>query len=343
MFSKLVGNESAKGSIRQLISAGRIPNSLLFTGPAGVGKKQFAFELARAMVCKSISEKPCGLCSACIRVSPFIPPPSDKKDDFKKVFFGMHPDIGMVVPFNRNLLVDTIRALEKEAHFRPYEGEARVFIVNDAEKLNDEASNALLKTLEEPAPTTFLILVTARPAVLLPTIRSRCQTIRFAPVSTMSIETLLRTERGLSSEDADLVARLTNGSVARALDFDLGQFRVQREAQLANIEKALVKRDRAALVRASEQMNDAKNRDLYEQNLEILETLVRDIWVIKSGSDPSSVRNTDLLEHLNATAEVVSHDSLADTLAEIEMLRQSLFVNINRKSATEALFMKMSA
>ena len=342
MFSKLIGNEGVKASLRQLLSAGRVPNSLLFTGPEGVGKKQFALELARAFVCQDPEQKHvCSDCSACTRVSTFHTPVSEKGDDYDRVFFSDHPDVGLVVPYKRNLRVGAVRALEVQANFRPYEARARVFIIDDADKMNDAASNALLKTLEEPPSSSYIILIASRPNMLMSTTRSRCQTIRFAPVSAMAIETFVRTERGLGSEDANLMARLTNGSVARALEFDIGKFRAQREVQLTNVEKALVKMDRPALVRASEQMNDAKNRDLFEQNLEILESLIRDLWLIKSGSDLDSIRNADILVSLKAMADV-SLSRLTDSLAEIELLRQSFFVNINRKSATEALFMKMS-
>ncbi len=345
MFSHLIGNEEVQDRVRTLLGSGRLPNSLLFTGPDGVGKKHFALELARVLVCRSPNDaNACGTCAACLRVGTFeIPEPTDKtKDQFKKVFYGEHLDVGIVVSYKRLILVDAIRDLESAGSFRPYEAEARVFIVDDADKMNDAASNALLKTLEEPPSTTYIVLITSRPNMLFPTIRSRCQTIRFAPVSAVAIATLMRTERGLDSNDANLTARLANGSVARALDFDLDEFRAQREVQLANLERALVKMDRSALVRASEQMNDARNKDLYEQNLEILESLVRDIWLIKRGSDPGSIRNLDLLEDLKAVATVVPASRLADSLNEIELLRQALAVNINRKIATDALFMKMS-
>jgi DNA polymerase-3 subunit delta' len=344
MFSKLIGNESVKASLQQLLSADRVPNSLLFTGPEGVGKKQFALELARSFVCQESGENgACGECPACVRVSHFNTPTSERGEDYDRVFFSEHADVGLVIPYKRNLRVGAIRALEVQANFRPYEARARVFIVDNADKMNDAASNALLKTLEEPPSTTYIVLISSRPNLLLPTIRSRCQTIRFAPVSSMAIETFVRTERGLDSDDARLVARFADGSVARASEFDVGKFRAQRDVQMANIEKALVKMDRPALVRASEQMNDAKNKDLFEDNLEILESLVRDMWLIKSGSDPDAIRHLDLLDRLNSIAILVPVAKLAESLTEIELLRQSFAVNINRKSATEALFMKVSA
>jgi len=344
MFSKLIGNESVKSSLRQLLSSDRLPNSLLFAGPQGVGKRQFAFELARAFVCQASKENgACGKCPACVRISRFNTPTTEKGEDYDRVFFSEHADVGLVIPYKRNLRVGAIRALEIQANFRPYEASARVFIVDDADKMNDAASNALLKTLEEPPHTTYIILVSARPNLLLPTIRSRCQIIRFAPVSSVAIETYLRTSRGMDSDDATLVARITDGSVARAMEFDVAKFRAQREVQLANIEKALVKMDRPALVRASEQMNDAKNKDLYEANLDILESLVRDMWLLKNGSDPGAIRHLDLSERLRAVADLVPIAKLSESLSEIELLRQSFAVNINRKSATDALFMKMSA
>jgi DNA polymerase-3 subunit delta' len=341
MFSKLIGNENAKASLRQLISTGRVPNSLLFTGPEGVGKKQFAFELARSFVCQNPDNNlVCGKCPACTRITAFNTPTSEKGEDYDRVFFSEHPDVGLVIPYKRNLRVGAIRALELQANFRPYEARARAFIVDDADKMNDAASNALLKTLEEPPSTTYIILVTSRPNMLLPTIRSRCQTIRFAPVSPMAVETFVRTERALSSEDAGLIARVTNGSVARALEFDVTRFRSQRETQLVNLEKALVKMDRSALVRASEQMNDAKNKEVYEENVDILESLIRDIWLLKSSD--TLIVNLDLSDQLKNLANSVSAEKLSSLLSEIELLRQSFFVNINRKVATDALFMKMS-
>ena len=343
MFSQLIGNERVKASLAQLLKNGRVPNSLLFAGPDGVGKKRFAFELARALVCKSLEERPCGKCSACDRVRPFTPAPSDKKDDYKKVFFDQHPDVGVIVPFNRNLLVDTIRAFEKEAHFQPFEAEARVFILNDAEKMNDEASNALLKTLEEPAPTTFIILITSRPDALLSTIRSRCQTIRFAPVPHAELAEILEEKRSMNSGDAKLSARIANGSVGNAMSIDLDRYRSMRAIQMDAVEKAFIKGDRPALLRISEQLNDAKNKDFYEENLAILESIIRDMWLIDSGGQDDQVRNLDEIERLRSLAIQVTVNDLECALREIESLRQLLAVNINRKIATDALFMKIGA
>jgi DNA polymerase-3 subunit delta' len=343
MFFKLIGNERVKESLTHLLRSGRLPNSLLFTGPEGVGKKEFAFELAKAIVCTGKGENPCTQCSACLRVAPFEAPYSEKKDDHKKVFFDRHADVGLVVAFNRTVLVDAIRALEKEAHFQPYEAVARIFIINDAEKMNDEASNALLKTLEEPPSTTYLILITSRPDSLLSTIRSRCQTIRFAPVAEHEIEKFLAERRKLKPADAKLAARVANGSVGRAMDLDLAAFRTQRTLLLSIVEKAFISGDRATLLRSAEQLNDAKNKDLFESNLDILESLIRDMWTLKQNVPKGSIKNFDEAEKLSDIAVQVEGRRFEHALGEIESLRQSFAVNNNRKTAADALFMKIAA
>src|SRR5436190_2442876 len=342
MFSNLIGNQRVKDSLLQLLRSERVPNSLLFAGPEGVGKKQFAIELARSFVCQT-GKLACGTCTACNRVGLFNTPTSEKGDDYDLVFFGEHSDVGIVIPFKRNLRVGAIRALEIQSNYRPYEARARVFIIDDADKMNDAASNALLKTLEEPSSTTYLILITSRPDSLLSTIRSRCQTIRFAPVAETELEDLLVKRRKFNPKDAKLAARIANGQVATALTIDLDKFRSQRVTQLSVIEKAFINVDRAALLRSAEQMNDAKNKDLFEENLAILETLIRDMWMMKNGSLPEAIRNFDIAEELERVSPEVDPRQLEAALNEIESLRQSLAVNINRKSATDALFMKIAA
>src|SRR5262249_60924429 len=111
-----------------------------------------------------------------------FPPFGDDDDDKERLIWSEHADVAMARPYKQIIRVKPMRELEREANFRPFEGAARVFIVEDVEHMNDPASNALLKTLEEPPPTSHLILTTANPTKLLATIRSRCQMIRFAPI-----------------------------------------------------------------------------------------------------------------------------------------------------------------
>ncbi|MEP7075455.1 MAG: DNA polymerase III subunit delta' [Acidobacteriota bacterium] len=343
MLSYLIGNNRIKDVLTKSAAGDRLPHSLLFVGDDGIGKKLFAIETARTMVCRSPKDEgACGKCASCKRADKFVYPKPEDKDEYKKVIFSEHPDIGMVLPSGRNIVVDAVRDLEREANFRPYEAEARIFIVDEADKMNDAASNALLKTLEEPATTTYIFLITSRPDSLLSTIRSRCQVLRFAPVETSEIESHLISKGTFETADADLAARLSNGSVGRALSLNLVKFRGQREVMLGVVRSVLLDDDRTAMLRISERMNDAANKDSYEETLDILQTVIRDVWLVRIG-DEAKVVNADILAELQEGAKYAVPDRLAEWERQIETMREGLEVNINRKIATDALFMEMAS
>ena len=342
-MQKLIGNKSAAETLSRLIEADRVPNALLFAGPEGVGKKQFAIELARCLVCPGKSGAiACGECPACHRAGEFSIPAFEKGEHSDFVFFSQHPDIGMVVPFRRNLRIGAIRALETEAHFLPYESRTRVFIIDEAEKMNDAASNALLKTLEEPPSTSHIILIASRADSLLPTIRSRCQTIRFGPIGFEEIERYLIDVAEFSPEDAKLAARVSGGSLARALAIVPASFRTQRISMLGVVKAAAAdsKRD---LLAAAEEMNDAKAKDEYDEKLLILQDLIHDVWLLSKAENPSSILHIDIAAELTALAEGFEPASLARWLSDIETMRENFIVNLNRKVSTDSLFLSMSA
>ena len=138
MFDDLTGNEQVKTLLRRTLAAGRVPGALLFTGEDGVGKKLFALELAKALNCRTPVEfEGCGHCPACERIAKFNYPQSSDSDDWKGIIWTDHPDVGMVVAPKRVILVEQMRAIEREANYRPYEGKARVFLIEDADKLNE--------------------------------------------------------------------------------------------------------------------------------------------------------------------------------------------------------------
>lgn len=344
MFESLVGNNHAKQVLSRLVRSGRMPNSLLFAGTDGVGKREFALEIARVIVCTEPDEEgACYSCMACMRLNNFEFPFSDKKEDHEKIFFTEHPDVGVILPHNRNILVAAIRELEREAFFRPYEAKARIFIIDDADKMNDAASNALLKTLEEPASSTYLFLISSRPDSMLQTIHSRCQVIRFAGVDCSEIEQHILKGQKFSPSDAALIAKLCAGSVGRALSFDIEKFYSRRELMLGVLNSAVTNSERSSLLQTAETISDAKNKDSFEESLELLQALARDVWILSVGGDTADIVNFDLAERLKAMAGHTTSTRLAGWISEIELLRESLLVNVNKKVAASALFTQMSA
>lgn len=340
MTANLIGNELAKDFLRRIIAAGRLPGAFLFAGPDGVGKKQFALQVAKSFLCeKSTALKSCGECRVCRRADKFTFPTSEKKEDYEKVFISEYADVGQVIPFKRSILVNAIRELEREANFRPYEGKARFFIIDDADKMNPQAANALLKTLEEPPETTYIFLITSRYNSLLPTIISRCQVLQFQPIEKTEIEKFLLNTKQFSPDDAALAANVSQGSLARALQMSGEDFRRHREAMMEVLEAQTLQPNRAKLLRAAEEMGDTKMKSDYEPRLEILQGLAHDAWQLKKGRAKNSITNADLADRLEKCGSKITADSLTAFIAEIERVREDLLVNVNRKIATDALFL----
>jgi DNA polymerase-3 subunit delta' len=345
MFDYLVGNKPVKEILRRMLEHARVPGALLFVGEDGVGKKLFALELAKALNCRApIGREACDRCSSCVRISQSrFPEYPDDRENKERIVRSDHPDVALARPYNRVIRIGPMRELEQEANYRPFEGGARVFIIEEANRLNEASSNALLKTLEEPPATSHLILITSRPAQLLSTIRSRCQVVRFSPLAPSEIEAHLLKGREVSLDDARLLASVARGSIGRALSTNLESYRVQREAMMEVVGALSITHDRARLLRASEEMNDAKRKDEYEPRLDVLAGIIHDVWVLILGAPDEKLLNNDLRPQLSKMASALEDSRRASRwLSQIEQHRRGLDVNINRKIATDALFLTMA-
>ena len=343
MFDELTGNARVKAMLKRMLVTGRLPGALLFTGEEGIGKKLFALEIARALNCRAPKDhEACGVCPPCVRIFKLNYPQREDAEEWTQIIWTNHPDVGLVVAPKRVLRVEQMRQIEKEANFRPFEGKARVFLIDDADKLNDASANALLKVLEEPPKTSHLILITARPAMLLPTILSRCQMIRFSPLTPDEIVTHLVKNNLVDVKTARLRARAAGGSMGRALSGDLVTFTSQRKAMLKVLNALALSDDRAQLLRSAEQLNEAQYKEEFEDRLDVLETLIRDAWMLSLGVESRQLVNEDLLDELTEISRKLDSSRAADWILQIEDLREQLIVNVNRKITTDALFLVMA-
>ncbi|MBW3595393.1 MAG: DNA polymerase III subunit delta' [Actinobacteria bacterium] len=204
VWDRLRGSRSAEGVANQ-IARGEIAHAWLLVGPAGSGKGPTASALAAALNCRTAPLVGCGECSSCLRI-----------------LRRRHPDVHHIVPEGPIIAVDVVReGVIPEANRSPFEAQYQVFIIEEAERMNPAAQNALLKTLEEPQPRTVFVLISDRAEELLETVHSRCRVVRLEPVPEERIVQLLQQE-GASAEVALLAARVSEGNLdrARALAFD---------------------------------------------------------------------------------------------------------------------------
>jgi DNA polymerase III delta' subunit len=197
----VIGHENVRDALRTALDGDRLPHALLFAGPAGVGKSLVARHLAASLLCAAVEGRPCGSCARCVQLAA-----------------GTHPDF---VPIElaegkKEIGVDAIRRLKRRMALRATAGAHKVAVIDDAERLSIAAQNALLKTLEEPPPGSHLVLVTASPRALLPTVRSRCRLVTFRPLTAAQVEAALR-ESGLPAAEAAELAAAAEGSPGYAL------------------------------------------------------------------------------------------------------------------------------
>jgi DNA polymerase-3 subunit delta' len=195
-LSAIKGQQQAVGILQGFLETGRLPHALLFSGPEGVGKRHAAELFARAVFCRSDGPVPCMACEAC-----------------RKIERGSFPDLITVeIPEGKTrILIDQVREIERIVAYHPFSGDKRVIIIDPADLMTDDASAAILKTLEEPPAGTHFILITGRASSLAPTILSRCQKVRFSPLPRSVIAEILG-----GGDDAQEAADMARGSLERA-------------------------------------------------------------------------------------------------------------------------------
>lgn len=201
-FEQVKDQEVAVKLLRGILQQGRLPNGLLFWGPEGVGKALTAFEFTKAVNCREGREDACDACLSC-----------------RKIAHGNHGDVIRISPAGkmRIIKVEVIEYINEMVAFRPYEGGRRVVIIEEADRMHEAAQNHFLKTLEEPPSQSVFLLLTVHPRHLLPTIRSRCQSVRFGSLREGTITKMLMEQQDLPGEKADAIAALAHGSMSRAV------------------------------------------------------------------------------------------------------------------------------
>ncbi|HSE97953.1 MAG TPA: DNA polymerase III subunit delta' C-terminal domain-containing protein, partial [Blastocatellia bacterium] len=220
----------------------------------------------------------------------------------------------------------------------PFEGRRRVSIIDEAHRLKEQAANSILKTLEEPPESSLIVLVTSRPYALLETIRSRCQMLSFAPLSAAELEAYLKANFKRPPEETRMLARLAQGSIGRALEIDLGEYRDKRRIMIELVEAFSIRRDAVRLINAAEHLGRKLEREAFEAHMEVLLVLLADLFHLKLDASADSLVNADVSDRLARVAEAVTLDQIMGWVEKIEELLQDLVRNINRTIALEGMF-----
>jgi DNA polymerase-3 subunit delta' len=319
-FKDILGNSRVKMILRKALQKSKLPNSMLFCGPEGIGKRDMALVVAKAMNCEKKKDDACEVCHSC-----------------KAINAGNFPDVIEISPEKEVIQINQMRMLRQIAYLKPMMGKKRVFVVVGADKMTEEAANSLLKILEEPPLFSYIILVAHNPFMIISTIKSRCQVLNFSPVSKEDIEKILA-DKGYKQKKARIVSLLVRGNLKKALSLEWEEVQDKRTkawqlflSLLAKGKVALFLRDYAASRRAIV-------REEWEQILEIISSFCRDSILLKEKGDKRLLMNPDYEEEIGKTEELMNLEGLMDCLTKIENAIYGLEKNLNVNLLVSSFF-----
>jgi len=321
LFNEIIGQEKAIAFLRRVATNDKIASAYLFAGIQGIGKTTTAVAFALLLNCtEPENEDGCGKCTSC-----------------RRILDGNHPDIILVDldEEKKAIGINQIREINRQLAFAPVLGRYRVFIIDPAETMTLEAANAFLKSLEEPPAGTIFILTVRDPKELLPTIVSRCQRVPFKPLPSGEIANWLAKERSMDEEAAQILARLSEGSLGTALRMAEEGLLKERVNWIEMLDQA-INGSTDVLLEAAQRFSDLGKKGKEPKSMRIALMLgiwkswFRDMLLMKLEDAKELIVNADLIERLSAVASSYSVDRLMKSLAVIAGAEYDLMENRNQ-------------
>ena len=323
-YTTLVGHSRIQDSLRKEGRTAPFP-SLIFGGPTGIGKRLCGIWYAAYLNCyHDISSAPCGSCVSC-----------------KKVLGGLHPDIQRtVVPDKKTVIgVSEVREAIHEMHYAPFEGRFRVWLIEQGERLTDEAQNALLKTLEEPPPRAIIVLVSSLVGTLIPTIASRCRLHRFQALPLDLVQESLSAQA--SSQDlAHKLTSLSGGALGSALTLLHDPKKLEESSRILDLFSQLPGRELSEAIAISQTLEKSKTGS-HRETLELGFAFFRDLLVLSAGSS-ELVLHKDRIRIIEDLASKMPIHTIQRILKEFQKAEYFLQRNVSPRLLMQRLCVKLS-
>lgn len=317
-FSDIIGHGEAIEFLKRSVESGRVSPSYLFTGEDSIGKKTVALNFAKFINCLSDDGRPCDRCVSC-----------------RKIDALNSPDITLVIPSGKGKVVtiDKMRDIKREANLKPFESRYKVFIIDDAEALTQEASNSLLKILEESPGNNVFIMVTSMPQWILDTIKSRSIMVKFRTCSVSDLRDLLIQRHKIEDSLAHFMAQYSGGRIGKALIMKDGDTYERKNGFIDMVQGFLAGKP-GSIDYSSWEYDD---RFRLKEDLSFLLSWFRDIYIakIKKGSD--LIFNCDRAEEIMRISGRYSFDELGKVIDKLILLESYIDMNVNIKIIVDVL------
>ena len=316
-FEDIKGQDSALLILKENINNARVFSSYLFVGPDGIGKKEAAKNFAKAINCLNDRMKPCDICVPC-----------------KKINSGIHPDVFLVTPkgASASIGIDEIREVISRANLKPYEGKKKVFIIEGAHSMTAESANAFLKTLEEPPRDTVFILLSRSKELVLPTIISRCNTVKFftAPPETVKrvlMERFSAKGEPFEKDEARILSGFSSGRIGEAI-------RMKEKNLIARKNKIL---DSVTGVDFRDKLSAYSDKRELKENMEFIVSYLRDIFLYKATQDERTALNSDRISEIKTMSAKLQTEKIDYLIKKVIKLSSYVDYNVNPKIVIDVL------
>jgi DNA polymerase-3 subunit delta' len=317
-FDELLGNQRIRIILKNYLKNNIIPYSMIFTGPRSANMLSFAVAFAKGVNC--LNPLPdgdfCGQCSNCVEID-------------KEIFL----DLKVLEPDGQFFKKEQITFLIEDNFNKPVKGNRKFNILVNANQMNVHSANAFLKVLEEPAPLNVFILITENLNVLLPTIQSRCQILKFSPLSRAEIKTYLMEKRNFDEDNARLISYLGQSNMDSVMDVDFDEFMKQRETVFLILSALLMKQGIEKIL--LDLFNRSRSREkflvYFEQLVNLISLMLRDIMVLHIEKDGSHVINIDYKDKLMQLSSYITIQQALYLIRKMEYLLRDIKRNLNTK------------
>ena len=324
-FKYIICKESIKKHLQTAIKTGNLSHAYIINGEYGSGRQTIASALAKTIQCQSKTDDTdaCGVCTSC-----------------KQAESHNHPDIKYITHDKTSISVNDIREqLNNDISIKPYSSEYKIYIIPDANKMTEQAQNALLKTIEEPPVYAIIILLTENCDSLLPTIRSRCVTLTMNPVDKDKICTYLENKFQLEPEQAQIAANYCQGNIGKAIRFASSSDFIEMKNQVLKLLKNLDSMDIASIIDTIKEFSTHKN-DINDY-LDLMLLWYRDVLMFKVTKDANLLLYSDEYSAISEQATKRDYENIENIIAAIDKAKVRLKANVNFDVTIELMILAM--
>ncbi len=322
-FEQIIGHESIIQHLQNGIAAHKISHAYILHGEEGMGKKLLADTFAKTLQCEEGGILSCNRCKSCMQAES-----------------GNHPDIIHVTHEKASIGVEDIRLqVNGDIQVKPYSSQFKIYIIDDADKMTEQAQNALLKTIEEPPEYAVILLLVSNINVILPTILSRCVVLNLKPVDKQSIKEFLMERHQIPDYMAEMAAAFSGGNVGKAIKYASSEEFERMKDEVLHILKYIDDMELHEIISGLKTLTASKNS--IEDYIDLMMLWYRDVLMYKATMDPDLLLYRDELTFIKAQANTRSYEGLEKIIGAMEKAKIRLKANVNFDIAVELMLLSI--